>query len=318
MQDATNLELDLMGEHKVFKDAGHQEPVPNDHKNICVHFVCDVKHDGWHRACLVVDGHLTEVPVESNHSGVVSLRDFRLLVFLAELNGLKLWGTNISSAHLEACTKETVCILASPKFGPLAGHRLIIDNALCGLRTSGQRWHDRHAKCLQAEGFVPCIAEPDVWMCATGDVHEHMAVCVDDLAFALKDPEAFAKTLHEKHGFNLKGTRELSFQLGANFTQAKDGTLCVPPSKCISECLMKCHEKMFGEKPKQTVLLPLETSDHPELDASELLDDCGTQQFQSHIGSLQWILSLGRFDMACAVMSLSSFCVAPRKGHLEQ
>ena len=75
---------------------------------------------------------------------------------------------------------------------------------------------------------------------------------------------------------------------------------------------------MFGEKPKQTVLLPLEPSDHPELDASELLDDDGTQQFQSLIGSLQWILSLGRFDMACAVMSLSSFCVAPRRGHLEQ
>ena len=74
---------------------------------------------------------------------------------------------------------------------------------------------------------------------------------------------------------------------------------------------------MFGEKPKQTVLLPLEPGDHPELDASELLDDDGTQQFQSLIGSLQQILSLGRFDTACAVMSLSSFCVVPRRGHLE-
>ena len=75
---------------------------------------------------------------------------------------------------------------------------------------------------------------------------------------------------------------------------------------------------MFGEKPKQTVLSPLELGDHPELDASELLDDDGTQQFQSLIGSLQWILSLGRFDTACAVMSLSSFCVVPRRGHLER
>ena len=54
-------------------------------------------------------------------------------------------------------------------------------------------------------------------MRAAGDVHECVAVCMDDLAFALKDPEEFAKTLHEKHGFNLKGTRELSFHLGANF-----------------------------------------------------------------------------------------------------
>ena len=133
----------------------------------------------------------------------------------------------------------------------------------------------------------------------------------------LKNPEAFAKTLHDKHGFNLKGTRELSFHLGANFIQDEDDLLCMPPTKCIAECLMKSHEKMFGEKPKQTVLSPLELGDHPELDASELLDDDGTQQFQSLLGSLQWILSLGRFDMACAVMSLSSFCVVPRRGHLE-
>ncbi len=29
-------------------------------------------------------------------------------------------------------------------------------------------------------------------------------------------------------------------------------------------------------------------------------------------------MALGRFDIACAVMSLSSYCVAPRRGHLER
>ena len=54
----------------------------------------------------MADGHLTDIPVESDYSGVVSLRGFRLLVFLAELNGIELWGTNISSAYLEAYTKK--------------------------------------------------------------------------------------------------------------------------------------------------------------------------------------------------------------------
>ena len=317
-QDATKLELDLMREYKVFKDDGYQAPVPNDYKNIRVHLVFDVKHDGRHRARLVADGHLTDIPVESNYSGVVSLRGFRLLVFLAELNNLKLWSTDISSAYLEAYTKEKVCILAGPEFGPLAGHRLIVDKALYGLRTSGQRWHDRFAECMRAEGFVPCIAEPDIWMRAAGDVYEYVAVYVDDLAFALKDPEAFAKILEDKHNFNLKGTGELSFHLGADFVRDEDGTLCMFPTKYISERLMKSYEKMFGEKPKQTVLSPLEPGDHPELDTSELLDDNGIHHYQSLIGSLQWIWSLGRYDIGCAVMSLSSFRVAPRRGHLER
>ena len=45
--------------------------------------VYDVKHDGRHRACMVAAGHLTEAPIESMYSGVISLRGIRLMIFLA-------------------------------------------------------------------------------------------------------------------------------------------------------------------------------------------------------------------------------------------
>ena len=146
-------------------------------------------------------------------------------MFLAELNGLKLWGTDISSTCLEAYTREKVCILAGPEFSPLKDHRLLVDKALHGLCTSGQRWHDRFAECMQAEGFFLCIAESDIWMRANSDVHECVAVCIDDLAFAVKDPKAFAEALKKKHNFKLKGTGELSFHLGADFSRDPDDTL---------------------------------------------------------------------------------------------
>ena len=212
----------------------------------------------------------------------------------------------------------TVCILAGPEFVALAGHRLIVDKALYGRRTSGQRWHERFAECMRAEGYVPCKAEPDIWMRPNGDVYEYVAIHVDDLAFAVIDPEAFAKVLQDKYNFKLKGTGDLSFHLGANFTRDEDGTLCMRPTKYITERMVKAYEKMFGEKPKQTVLSPLEHGDHPELDYSELLDENGINQYQSLIGSLQWVLALGRYDIGCAVMSLSSYRVAPRRGHLER
>ena len=177
-QEATALEMKHIMDYKVFKDAGKGTPVPDGFKNTRAHLVCDIKHDGRHCARLVADGHLTDIPTESVYSGVVSLRAFRLLIFLGELNGLKLWGTDISSAYLEAKTKEKVTILAGPEFGELHGHRLIVDAALCGLRTSGQRWHDRFSECMRLEGFEPCVAEPDIWMRPNGDVHEYVAVHV--------------------------------------------------------------------------------------------------------------------------------------------
>ena len=63
---------------------------------------------------------------------------------------------------------------------------------------------------------------------------------------------------------------------------------------------------------------PLDGGDHPELDTSELCDEHQTKQFQTLIGQLQWLISLGHFDIAVHVMSLSRFRAQPRKGHLDR
>ena len=74
---------------------------------------------------------------------------------------------------------------------------------------------------------------------------------------------------------------------------------------------------MFKEKPRKS-RPPLEGGDHPELDTSELCDERQTKQFQTLIGQLQWLISLGCFDIAVHVMSLSRFRAQPRKGHLDR
>jgi hypothetical protein len=81
--------------------------------------------------------------------------------------------------------------------------------------------------------------------------------------------------------------------------------------------MLASYEHMFSAKPIPT-RSPLLKGDHPELDASELLDAKGIQQYQSLIGSLQWAVTLGRFDIMTAVMSLSSFRTAPRVGHMDR
>jgi hypothetical protein len=102
---------------------------------------------------MVADGHLTDIPLESVYSGVVSLRGLRIVTFLSELNGLVLWATDIGNAYLEAFTMEWNYIVAGPEFGQLEGHYLIIVKALYGLCTSGLRWHERFTDCLRNEGF---------------------------------------------------------------------------------------------------------------------------------------------------------------------
>ena len=65
-----------------------------------------VKFDGRHKARLVADGHLTPEPTENIYSGVVSLRNLRLVIFQDKLNSLYIWGADIGKAYLEAFTDE--------------------------------------------------------------------------------------------------------------------------------------------------------------------------------------------------------------------
>jgi hypothetical protein len=73
---------------------------------------------------------------------------------------------------------------------------------------------------------------------------------------------------------------------------------------------------MFGCKPKQNITSPLENGDNTELDTSDLLDGEGITQYKSLIGTLQWIISIGKFHATTHVLSLSLFLVAPYKCHL--
>jgi len=265
---------------------------------------------------MVVDGQLTDVPLDSVYSSVVSLRGLRLMLFLAELNGLETWATDIGNAYLEAETNVKVYIIAGPEFGELRGHLLVIFKALYGLRTSGLRWHKRLADCLRDMGFAPCKAEPDIWMQCNGDIYEYIAMYVDDLAMAAKDPKSLTKALKDKYRFKLKGRDPIAFHLGCDFFGDDNSILCIAPCKYIDK-MIATYEDLFGSKPKQNVLSPLEKGDHPKLDTSELLEEKGVEIYLSLIGQVQWVVSLARFDIATAVMTLSGFRVAPHIGYLD-
>ena len=59
----------------------------------------------------MADGHLTKGPNETAYSGVVSLRNLRLAMFLAELHNIQLWGAEVGNTYLQELTKENSTLL---------------------------------------------------------------------------------------------------------------------------------------------------------------------------------------------------------------
>ena len=196
---------------------------PFGYQKIRVHFAFAVKHCGKFKGRWVADGHLTKEPMESVYSGVVSLRGLRLVMFLAELNKLLLWGGDVGNAYLEALTKEKLYIIAGLEFGELQGHIFIIYKALYGTMTGGACWHAKLFDTLQHMGFQPSKADPDVWMKPTddGQAYEYIAVYVDDLCVASKDPGKIFQTQKNKYKFKLKGDGPLDYLLGCLQTRIR-------------------------------------------------------------------------------------------------
>ena len=290
-QDAMDLELTQIHEYKVFKDTS--------------------KHDEKFKARLVADGHLTKEPV-------VSLRSLRMVVFLSQLNDFKIWGADVGNAYLEAYTDPNLCITGGPEFKELQVYLLIMIKPLHGTRSGGARWHDRLSDILQELKFKPSKADPDVWMRPEpgGTCYEYIAVYVDDLAIAAKDPQAFCNELKERYNLKLKGVGHLEYHLGCTYKKDPDGTLAADPRRYVNK-ILESYERMFREKPRK-FRPPLEGGDHPEPHTPELCDEHQTNQFQTLIGQLQWLISPGHFDIALHVMSLSRFRAQSRKGHLDR
>ena len=95
--------------------------------------------------------------------------------------------------------------------------------------------------------------------------------------------------------------------------QLEDWRFQLPQEVCPEDG-RQLHSYVWQEA---TTKCHISLSNHPELDLTEFLNEDDTQKYQLLISSMQWAISLGRFDIQTAVMTLSGFRCAPRLGHME-
>ena len=242
-----------------------------------------------------------------------------MVIFLAQLNNLEVWGADIGNAYLEAKTKEKLYIVAGPEFEELKGLILFIYKALYGLKSSGRRWSQKIHDIMLDMGISPCKAYPCVWLrkakCATK--YEYVAIYVDDLLNACDCALDFIHTFKRKQYLKIKGESPLKYHLGCDYHMDPDGTLVAQPKKYITKILDSFQQMFPGESIPQVKSL-LDKNDHPELYNSELASDDQIPKIMCMVGQLQWAVTLGRYDILAHVMSISRFRLAPNVGHIER
>ena len=337
-KDATDVELDSINAFETFKVLEDTEVMPAGYIKIPYHLIYDCKFDGRRKARLVAGGHKTpDAPPEETYSGVVSMDTIRMAFVLSAMNNLEVCAADISTAFLYGKTREKVYIIAGKEFGEHAGKRMIIDKGLYGLKTSSARFHESLSAKLRKMGFRPSKADFDLWVRPMEDHYEYVATYVDDILAFSKDPMSIIEEVRKD--YMLKGVGKPEYYLGGNYHSTKDfdplsevehddkdhhlsskwlkeGIKTAFSAKTYVEQSLNKLEQMMNMDSFPLHKSPMPDGAHPELDDSPMLNSLDHSKFRSLIGCANWLVTLGRFDIAYAVNAFSRFSMAPRQGHL--
>ena len=171
------------------------------------------------------------------------------------------------------------------------------------LKTSMARWHEALSDKLRLLGFRPSKADPDLWMRDAKDHYEYIAVYSDDILVFSKQAISILKGLESL--FPLKGVGKPEFYLGGDVTVIRTGegyTHAFAAKTYIKNVCDKI-ERLF-ETTLRNYGTPLEGGYHPEIDTSDFLVGIDISKYRMLIGSANWAVTLGRYDVHFAVSTM--------------
>ena len=320
--DAMQTEMNQLEDYQTFRHPRPGEDM-SEYQYIPYHMVFDVKFDGRRKARLVANGNKTLATHDDVYSGVVSIETVRLLLTLGAQRKLLVQVGDIGNAFLYSDNKEKTVIKAGPEFGPHRnGRTLIVAGSWYGHRTAAAAFHEHLAANLRKLGFTPSRMDHDLWMRKRDGQYEYLASYVDDIIVVSHDPPTVMEQI--KDTYILKGVGQPDYYLGGDVINisdpdmtAKDIWHALGAQTYIENSLSKFDKLLTeGTGELKTYKTPMLDHYHPEVDLSSHLDEHDATRYRSIIGSLNWIVTLGRFDIMYATNTLARFNIAPREGHL--
>ena len=303
--------------------------IPPAYEFVPCHLIFDVKMDGTAKARLVAAGCRTADPQGSTWAGVVSRETVRIALTYAALNNLKVMTSDIQNAYLTAPSSQKLWTTCGREFGADYKKRAIVTRALYGNKSAGADFRNHLRECMDLMGYRSCLADPDLWMREAikdnGECYyEYVLLYVDDALAIGERPKEQLEEIDKYFKMKPGSITEPKLYLGAKLSLEQlpngESAWSVSSSKYIQDSIQNVNKIMEnkGLKLRNNIKSPITKGYRPEIDGSPELETTDAALYQSLIGTLRWIVEMGRIDIICEVSMLSSFVAMPREGHLQQ
>lgn len=166
-------------------------------------------------------------------------------------------------------------------------------------------------------GFKTTRFDSNVWVRKRQDPGEpkmYKYICSHVNNFMIVDINLSATMEQIQKIYNIKFISPPKYYLGNDYKRDKLGRWCIGCKKYIHKAVSQAGT-MFGKLQKHDN--PSKAGNHPETDNTDALLDTNHQKYQTLVGMLVWIVTIGQLDVAHAMSSLSQFLAHPREGHLK-
>nr|GEW04287.1 putative ribonuclease H-like domain-containing protein [Tanacetum cinerariifolium] len=313
----TRVVKDQGGLSQMFDNDFHTFDLPHRKRAIGTKWVDRNKKDERgivvrNKATLVTQGYTQEEGIDYKEvfALVARIEAIRLFLAYASFMGFMVYQMDVNSAFLYRTIKEEVYVCQPPGFEdpdhPDKVYKVV--KALYGLHQAPRAWYETLANYLLENSFQRGKIDQTLFIKKQkGDILL-VQIYVDDVIFGATNKDLcklFEKLMKDK--FQMSSMRELTFFLGLQVKQKKDG-IFISQDKYVAEILKK-----FGLTKGKSASTPIDT-EKPLLKDTDG-ENVDVHTYRSMIDSLMYITS-SRPDIMFTVCACARFQVTPKASHL--
>ena len=253
---------------------------------------------------------------EETFSPVVQFESIRFLLAMGAQHKLQLHQMDVSTAFLHGELTEEVYMQQPEGFIESGKEHLVchLQRSICGLKQSPRCWNHTLDSRMKEMGFIQAPTPSDPCLYVDSDSEGEIfivAVYVDDIILGGKSESKLMEVKKElSKTFKMKDLGPLHHFLGVKIIQDSIAdTIWIGQQSYTEKILQR-----FGMLNSKLVGTPVNPD--IKLVAGENPDDvCNQQMYQAVVGSLLYLSTKTRPDIAYAVGSVARFSANPTKEH---
>ncbi|WKA11227.1 hypothetical protein VitviT2T_028751 [Vitis vinifera] len=264
-----------------------------------------------YKARLVIKGYRQTEGLDyfDTYSPVTRINSIRMVLAIAALRNLEIHQMDVKTAFLNGDLDEEIYMEQPEGFSAPGQEKKVckLVKSLYGLKQAPKQWHEKFDNVMLSHGFK--INECDKCVYVKDTEHGYVIVClyVDDMLIVGSDDKMITSTKNMLNSrFDMKDMGLADVILGIKIKRTSD-ELILSQSQYVDKILRKFDKDNSG-----VARTPVDVTLHLSKNKGESVSQV---EYSRVIGSLMYLMSCTRPDIAYAVSKLSRYTSNPGAKH---